>query len=392
MEVPADVVEVQQPEAAAPSAAVEASDIVEDATQDQQQIVENEPEKATCAKCRVAHPCADMIKRPSARVDLRHVCKSCNALNVQLSRKGLVLQNLLSEAHVVNFYANAAAERADCEDGRLSFGRSRGILKRLMVEEARRERRDGHHGTFEPLSVYELRGYDTDLIKNGCEKETHPVLGDTYRLDLHSVSDDFFWASVERRLCQLEHEAKQKKLLVEQAAGMQQLDIEHAIEIAEPKSKAAKRKGPMSEEEKEAAKKMKLAAKKQAQERKNAAAAAVKLIPSLKAVQSKLASKIQDLQATGASLPEASEEQTQKAVKNIDAAVVFGGLLLDRCAKGKSLDDLTLEFSCDKDLNSLIKEGNAAVRVVADFLRSQKENVAPKAKGRGKAKAKILKS
>ena len=132
------------------SSAFVASDLAEESTNQPQQLVV-EKQQAACAKCKVEFPCDDMIKRPSARPDLRHVCKSCNALTVQLSRKGLVLQNLLSEAHVVNFYAEAAAERADCEDGRLTIGRSRGVLKRLMVEEARRERRDGHHGTFEPL-------------------------------------------------------------------------------------------------------------------------------------------------------------------------------------------------------------------------------------------------
>lgn len=377
----ADATDLQQPDA------VVAAEAAADPTQQQTQQLAETPPQAACAKCKIEFPCADMIQRPSAKADLRHVCKSCNALTVQLGRKGLVLQNLLSEAHMVNFYADAAAERADCEEGRLSFGRSRGILKRLMVEEARRERRDGHHGTFQPLSVYELKGYDISLIQSGCEREVHPVLGDTYRLDLHSVSDDFFWASVERRLCELEHEAKQKKLLVAQAAGMEQLDLEHAIELPEPKGKASKRKGPMSEEEKEAAKKLKLAVKKHAQERKNAAAAAVKLMPSLKAVQAKLTAKMDEVQSTGTSLPEASEEQVQEAVKQVSAAVECGGCLMDRCAKGKSLDDMSLAFSSEKDLNSLMRSANAAARVIAEFLRGHKENVGPKTKGRGKGKA-----
>ena len=168
---------------------------------------------------------------------------------------------------------------------------------------------------------------------------------------------------------------------------MEQLDLEHAIELPEPKGKASKRKGPMSEEEKEAAKKLKLAVKKHAQERKNAAAAAVKLMPSLKAVQAKLTAKMDEVQSTGTSLPEASEEQVQAAVKQVNAAVECGGCLMDRCAKGKSLDDMSLAFSSEKDLNSLMRSANAAVRVIAEFLRGHKENVAPKTKGRGKGKA-----
>ena len=120
-------------------------------------------------------------------------------------------------------------------------------------------------------------------------------------------------------------------------------------------------------------KKLKLAVKKHAQERKNAAAAAVKLMPSLKAVQAKLTAKMDEVQSTGTSLPEASEEQVQAAVKQVNAAVECGGCLMDRCAKGKSLDDMSLAFSSEKDLNSLMRSANAAARVIAESARSQRK-------------------
>ena len=86
---------------------------------------------ATCAKCKTdGLPVGDMIAREGYRIDLRHVCKACHATNAALLRKGIHVQKLLGEQHLVQFFSDAALERRNASENRLSFGQSRALLKK----------------------------------------------------------------------------------------------------------------------------------------------------------------------------------------------------------------------------------------------------------------------
>ena len=48
---------------------------------------------------------------------------------------------------------------------------------------------DLHQGKYLPLSVYERQGYDVKRILAECtDTEEHPLLGTTYRVDIHCIS------------------------------------------------------------------------------------------------------------------------------------------------------------------------------------------------------------
>eukprot|EP00435_Cladocopium_sp_Y103_P022949 s3223_g5.t1 len=246
--------------------------------------------EAICAKCKGKHQVKDMIVRQTCRADLRHCCRGCK-------RKGIQLQQVLSEDQLVAFFAEASLQRRDAEEGRLSFMKSRALLKRHMVEEARRE----------------------------------------------------------------------------------------AAEPVERKRKG----GALSSEEKEAVKRQRKEEKKLEGERKAATAAAVKVLPALKDLQKKLQEKIGKLGDSMELLPVATHEAVQKAQEKLASIVDCGTKLLEIAATGKPAQGMKLLFSKEKDLQSVAKDGNAALRSLQNFVRGQKENSNPNTgKGRGKGNGK----
>ena len=341
-----------------------------------------EAAEGTCAKCRCKQPLADMIERQSCRSDLRYCCKGCHALQTQCQRKGIQLQTVLSEEQLVAFFAEASLQRRDAEEGRLSFMKSRALLKRHMVEEARREVRDGWRGEFLPLSVYEVKGFDTDLIRERADKETHPILGDTFRLDLHSVSDEVLHATVEKRLTEMENECLQRRAQSAAAGSMPELDL--LLAAAEPVER--KRKGgALSSEEKEALKRQRKQEKKLEGERKAATAAAVKVLPALKDIKKKLEDKVGKLGEAMEQVPMASHEAVTDAQEKLTSTVDSCSKLIEAAATGKAVPGVQL--LSHKNLQAVSKQGAAALRSLNDFVRGQKENSNPNAgNGRGKGK------
>ena len=337
-----------------------------------------EVDTVNCAKCKCAVPKVDCIERPRNREEFRWCCKACNALLVQCQRKGFSLQNLLGEEALVRFFSDAAEERRQATENRVSFGAARALLKRCMVEESKRVQQDGHGGSYQPLSFYELRGYDCDAIKEHAPRESHPILGDTYLVKLHHTSDDTYYTEAEQRLTRLEADALQKKQAAP-ALGVPLLDLPEA---AEPKeAKAGKGKRVLTEEEKEESKRQRLAQKKQEVNRKVATSAAAKLLPALKTAQAKLAEKLQKMGSSVADLPDANKEQVEAAQEALEKHILCGTKLLDCAAKGKSVDADAVVFNKEKDLQQVVKDGNAALRAVHEYLRAQnaqKENMQPK--------------
>lgn len=347
-------------------------------------------DKVRCSKCKLESEVKDMIERKSNRLELRFVCKSCNALQVQFARRGLQLQTLLSEDRLVNFFAEAAWERKQCEEGRLSFARARGTLKKLMVEEARHTTAEGHNGEYQPLSFWELKGYDCDRIRLKAPKETHEILGDTYRVDIHTMSEEWLNSTVERRLMELESDALQKKQKAEESRPVPLVDLEEDLSRPAKGTDNGKRKATLTEEEKDNLKKQRKAQKELDNKKKVAAAAAAKLLPTLKAVQDKLQQKVDKLQADLGELPCATKEQLEDAQTELKEVVTAATELLDLSAKGKLSECNQLLWSKDKELQQVVSRGNAALRALNDWVRSRKENIAPKAKAKaaGKSKAK----
>ena len=341
--------------------------------------------QVNCAKCKSEVPKADCIERPRNREQFRWCCKACHALSVQFQRKGLSLQTLLSEDSLVQFFSAASEERRQATENRLSFSAARALLKQSMVTETKSVQQDGRGGSYQPLAWYELRGYDVDAIKANAPCEKHAILGDTYLVQLHHSSDDTYYTEAEQRITRLECEARQRR----QAAPSVGVPVLDLPETEEPKEVKSKGKRGLTDEEREAAKRQRLAAKKQEAERKVATSAAVKLLPALKSAQAKLADKIHKLGTAADGLPEATKEQVETAQVALEQNILGATKLLDCAAKGKAVDATGLPFTKDKDLQGVVKDANAALRAVSEYVRAQKqqkENMNPNGEAKAKAK------
>ena len=64
--------------------------------------------------------------------------------------------------------------------------------------------KDVHAGTYYPLSVYAAQGYNVDDIEKNCtDVEENPVVGKTYRVVLHSISEGQVRETVRKQLMDL---------------------------------------------------------------------------------------------------------------------------------------------------------------------------------------------
>jgi hypothetical protein len=338
------------------------------------------PTKAACGKCKVEHETADMISRAGYRPDLRYVCKACNATTTTLTRKGIQVQHLLDESSMVAFFSEAALERRNAQENRITFGQTRALLKRTMVKQVMQVKKDMQESEWQPLSYFELKGYDVAAIERDCPCEMHPVLGATYKLAIHTESEGTVVKEVEERIAEMENETMQRRAAVTAAAaGVPQMDLECIVE----KQDTRKRKGgPMTTEEKEEKKQQRLAEKQLLASTKVATAAAAKHFAGLKAVRQKLGDKQERLGTSFQELPADLQDQVAKAIKDLDETTAFCGKLLDAAAKGTNVG-APLLFQKEKELQLKIKSGNTALRSVHDYLRGDKENVKGKGRGRG---------
>eukprot|EP00435_Cladocopium_sp_Y103_P051541 s659_g16.t1 len=200
-------------------------------------------------------------------------------------------------------------------------------------------------------------------------------------------------AEAEQRITQMESDAQQRRTEAASAPGVPALELDEAIEAAaavKGKRKGglteSKRKGGLTESEKEEQKNLKKLCRQRETERKVATAAAAKMLPTLKTCLDKLETKLERLKH--ASLPCATLDQAVSARDALQTASATK--LLNAAASGKPLEGFELDFKKEKDLQSKVKDGNAAVRALQDFVRAQngnKENAKPsknKGKGRGK--------
>lgn len=374
---PLDVGDAKQPEPAARGEAELAK-------------VEQKKE-VTCRRCQLPVQKAEAICTPKFREDLRWTCKACHAVKSQLARNGIELQSCLTEDDVVAFYQDARNERKNSVDQRLSYSQARGVLKKSMIESSSRVDRQGEHGEFQPLSYWELRGYNTAKIEELAEQRDHPILGPTYRVDITSFSTEFITKVTEERLLRMEADARQRQARLPAAgaaaaaapAPSLELDLPMAVEVPET---GKKRKNP--EEKKAAQEQAKLERQEQKKRMKlesSAVAAAGKLLPQLQKCTLRLDQALAKAEGLSVRMPSGDEESIAKAKEALAKASANASKMLQGAGKGQSLGDMPAEvLLVEKELHRVVKDGNAAIRQVQAFLRAQKENAQPKIAARAK--------
>eukprot|EP00435_Cladocopium_sp_Y103_P031588 s2895_g8.t1 len=169
-----------------------------------------EPTQVKCRRCHTMVPQEEAVEHPKFRPDLRWSCRSCHACQTTLSRHGIQLNTLLSESEAVAFFAEAKAVRDNSCDSRLSYSAARGMLKQAMIESSSREDRCGDFGEYQPLSYWQLRGYNVEAIELLADSKTHPILGETYRVDITKKSTEFIAKLTEERIVRMETDFRQR--------------------------------------------------------------------------------------------------------------------------------------------------------------------------------------
>ena len=344
--------------------------------------------KVICRRCNQETASDDALCQEKFRMELRWTCKACHALLTQLNRHGVELKSVLSETDSVKFFQDCKAARMNAVDKRLSYTQARGVLKQSMIESASRVSTEGEAGEFQPLSYWELKGYNTDTIEASAERREHPLLGATYKVEIESTSTQRIHSVTEQRILQMESEARERAQAKAQPAAPLSAPMDLPMALEDLQS-GKKRKTPDEKKQsQEEAKAQRQEDKKRQKMEVTACAAAAKLLPQLKRCHEKMAGcneKIAELSFFVA-LPDASKEQLESAKKELDSAVDTCLKLLGATAKGGSLQSFQAhELANEKDLAAVVKTGNAAIRTAQAFVKANKENVPKKA---AKAKAK----
>ena len=346
-------------------------------------------EKVVCRRCNQETDPKEALCQDKFRADLRWTCKACHALITQLNRHGVELKTVLTETESTAFFQKCKLARMNSADQRLAYSQARGVLKQEMIESASKVSSEGETGQFQPLSFWELKGYNTEKIEASAECRDHPLLGKTYKVEIESTSVQRIHSVTEQRILPMEADARERVLARTAPAAplSAPMDLPQAPEDAPQGGK--KRKTPDEKKAlQEEAKAQRMADKKRRKTETAACAAAAKLLPALKTCHEKMAGcneKIAELSSVVA-LPDASKEQLDAAQIKLDSALANCTKLLGITAKGGSLCLVPSDqLATDKDLGTVVKDGNAAIRMAQAFIRVNKENLPKKA---AKAKAK----
>ena len=274
-----------------------------------------QPVQVTCRRCATVVDRENCVENPKFRMELRWTCRSCHACHTTLQRHGIEMKSLLNEEETVAFFAEAKAVRDNSADKRLSYSQARGVLKQAMIESSSREDREGDFGEFQPLSFWELRGYNVANIEQLAEKRSHPILGDTYRVDITKKSTEFIAKLTEERIVRMESDFRQRQQPVSAAApslsgGVPALQLDlPAAEIVKAPSGGKKRKtAEEKQQDKEAAKQAKQEAKKRVKLESTAVATAGKHLPGLQKLTAKLEEATLKAQLHNVPVPPATTE------------------------------------------------------------------------------------
>ena len=347
----------------------------------------------TCRRCLASVPEEDTLVTQKFREDLRYTCRSCHAVQTQLQRHGIDLKTVLSEEDVASFFLDAKAERDNTADKRLSYAQARGIFKKKMVESDTKVDREGEEAEYQPLSFWELKGYNTQRIEEQCtDTKEHPLLGTCYAVNISKKSSEHVHQVAEERLLTFESLVKQKVEATSAKAPRQEtgpLSCDMGIDVEMVTNK--KRKG-MTDRDKQAAKEVAKQEREESKKRQKAetlaSSAAVKLLPKLKATQERLTTAVDKLSQCTVTLPEASADQIKEEQEALKTAVANCTKLLTTVSKGGAVDlsEAALQESTEKVLNQRLKSANDAVRTAQAHVKSNKEKTP--AAGRGQTKHK----
>ena len=348
--------------------------------------------QVTCRRCASVVAREHCVENPKFRMELRWTCRSCHACHTTLQRHGIEMKSLLNEEETVAFFADAKAVRDNAADKRLSYSQARGVLKQAMIESSSREDREGDFGEFQPLSFWELRGYNVANIEQLAEKRSHPTLGNTYRVDITKKSTEFIAKLTEERIVRMESDFRQRQQPVSGTAPSSsgglpalQLDLPAADIVKAPGGGKKRKTAEEKQQDKEAAKQAKQDAKKRVKLESTAVATAGKHLPGLQKLTAKLDEATIKVQLHNVPVPPATTELVTLACKTLASAVANATKMLGGAAKGLGLANMAADVLLnEKETQEVLKKGNEALRALQALTKVSK---GPSVKAKAKAQA-----
>ena len=314
-------------------------------TDDERQLVDEPPSAASasgegvvCAKCFMeTDPEEAVAKGSNARW-----CRSCHRLSMCLSRNICSEPLALTDAEKTEFFRKAKDQTAG--DGRLAYSKVRALLASSL-----RLRRVG--GSYLPLEVWAVQGYNTDMIVAHGDKEWNTALGETWRAPIHPVSQSNVAQEIEEVVQKAERAVKRKK----PESGGRKLA-----------KKGRKKKKNTEKEEKKQRQKAEAKAKAKAlKECKAADVAAAKAVAAFNPLLDKLRAAVGNL---GPLDPAAAEAQAvQKHLDEVSAWQDAAAARVSKFTSGKAAPPTPFGA---KDAPLKVKAANSAL---ADFRKAKKE-------------------
>ena len=164
-----------------------------------------------CSKCKESLPRTDCIRKSISS----YFCKVCNRVSKSFS------DNLsgfpesftdLTPAEKTEFFRSCkplAEKHQGRNSGKGLFAEARCLLKKRVVVAVATRKRESRGGVYKPLSVWVKKGYTEQQVL-ASPSEEDPVLGTTYAVQLHSVSEEQVQERLEEELLELKACAKQR--------------------------------------------------------------------------------------------------------------------------------------------------------------------------------------
>ena len=174
------------------------------------------PEQPLCTKCAsYVDPCGPGV-RCTSKTTPSFICPVCCSKLTGLNR-------LCGHWPIEEFKELSAAEQ---ESFFQSCGAGTAALKKAIEQHIIRrqvhQRVNEVAGEFLPLSVWQIRGFDPEIIEKTCPKEIHAQLGPTYQVKIHSTGEKAIEEQVRQhmaRVCSGKDRASPKPPIRKAAAG-----------------------------------------------------------------------------------------------------------------------------------------------------------------------------
>ena len=180
----------------------------------------------------------------------KYICRDCNCISTILSKR-LDLSQLefsgMPKETAQEFWRNCAKKKD--ADSQFQYSKIRATLMETCIQQRLSSSTVTVKEESLPLSVWAQRGFDTSVIESSATKESHPILGDVYKVPLRTVERAEVAQIVKEQVFKAERSLKRKAVSSgstdAQGAGADIIDLDEfeddAVEPVPPSAPQSSR-------------------------------------------------------------------------------------------------------------------------------------------------------